>query len=86
MEPNPLTPFPTFAQRVEDREGGTFKASLRFGERFGEGFFRSREKSSQYINNVSRYIGNVSRYINNVERYIGNVKRYINNVSLPYVS
>jgi len=47
VKPNPLTPFPTFAQRVEDREGGKIKASLLAGERFGEGFSRSREKSEK---------------------------------------
>jgi len=41
MKPNPLTPFPT-------REGGKIKASLLAGERFGEGFSRSREKSDDY--------------------------------------
>ncbi len=37
-KPNPLAPFPT-------REGGKFKASPLAGERFGERFSRSREKS-----------------------------------------
>jgi len=38
VKPNPLTPFPS-------REGGNLKASLLIGERFGEGFSISGEKS-----------------------------------------
>ncbi|MEH2193580.1 MAG: hypothetical protein V7K98_13225 [Nostoc sp.] len=51
-KPNPLTPFPTFAQRLvgeasrrEERERGKFKVSLLKGERFRERFSRYREKS-----------------------------------------
>jgi hypothetical protein len=48
-KPNPLTPFPTFAQRLEEREGGKFKVSLLLGERFRERFSRYREKSGIYM-------------------------------------
>jgi len=45
VKPNPLTPFPA-------REGGKIQASFLVGERFGEGFSRSREKSYHFTKNL----------------------------------
>ncbi len=39
-KPNPPTPFPTFAQRADGREGGEVKASVLQGKRNGSEVFQ----------------------------------------------